>query len=140
MTEALAGHLADGVHRLSIRVYYEDTDAGGIVYHANYLKYCERGRTDFLRLLGIRHSRLDNLAFVVRRMGCEFLKPARLDDVVEVETRLCELGGARIDLAQEVTRRADVLFTAAVTVALVDATGRPRRLPKEMAELLKFLP
>ncbi|MFT3987728.1 tol-pal system-associated acyl-CoA thioesterase [Aestuariivirga sp.] len=138
MTERLAGEFRDGAHWLPLRVYYEDTDAGGIVYHSNYLKYCERGRTDCLRLRGIHHSRLDGLAFVVRRMACDFLKPARLDDLLDVETRMIEVGGARVVLAQRVLKGLEALFTAEVTVALVDGAGRPRRLPKEMAGHLKL--
>lgn len=140
MTEAwpdLAGRISGGVHVLPMRVYYEDTDRGGVVYHANYLKYCERGRSDCLRVLGIHQGALDDMGFVVRRMGCEFLKSARLDDLLEVETRFIELGGARIELDQRVNRGGETLFEARVTVVLVDGQGRPRRLPKPMAEALR---
>jgi acyl-CoA thioester hydrolase len=133
----LAGRMEGGAHILPVRVYYEDTDAGGVVYHANYLKYCERGRTDFLRVRGLRQSAMPGLFFVVRRMACEFMKPARLDDLLEVETRLVDMGGARLDLDQCVRRDTEVLFSASVTVALVDGTGRPRRLPDDLAILLK---
>jgi acyl-CoA thioester hydrolase len=140
MTEAwpdIAGHTVAGVHVLPVRVYYEDTDRGGVVYHANYLKYCERGRSDCLRLLGIHQNGLDDMGFVVRRMSCEFRKPARLDDLLEVETRFLELGGARVELDQKVGRSGDILFEARVTVVLVDGQGRPRRMPKDMAAALK---
>ena len=122
--------------RIQVRVYYEDTDFSGAVYHANYLKFCERARSDWLRSLGIHHHKLEDMGFVVRRMVCEFLKPARIDDLLEVETRFVEASGARIDLEQKVRRGAHFLFTAAVTVALVDGAGRPKRLPIYMAALM----
>ena len=101
----LAGRIEGKVHVLPIRVYYEDTDFSGAVYHANYLKFCERARSDCLRLLDIHHSELHGTAsFVVRRMVCDFLKPALIDDLLEVETRFGEFGGARMELSQSVLR------------------------------------
>jgi acyl-CoA thioester hydrolase len=145
MTEGmeLAGYLERGLHRLPVRVYYEDTDFSGAVYHANYLKFCERGRSDCLRLLGILHHELHwhesegRMGFVVRRMLCDYLKPARIDDLLVVETRFRDMAGARMELEQKVKRQGDLLFSAEVTVALVDASGRPKRLPKAMTEALK---
>ena len=145
MTEGanLAGRLEPGLHVLPVRVYYEDTDFSGAVYHANYLKFCERGRSDCLRLLGIHHHEMHwhetegRMGFVVRRMVCDFLKPARIDDLLQVETRFREMGGARMELEQKVLRQGELLFSADVTVALVDASGRPKRFPKAMAEALK---
>jgi len=130
----VAGPIEGDVHLLPIRVYYEDTDFSGAVYHANYLKFCERGRSDWLRLLHVHHRALDrqDAAFVVRRMDCEFLKPARIDDLLEVETRLREAAGARMELDQRVARTSEVIFRAKVTVALVGAGGRPKRLPREL--------
>ena len=136
----LAGRLDGHRHLLPIRVYYEDTDFSGAVYHASYLKFCERARSDCLRLLGIHHHRLDGLGFVVRRMVCEFLKPARIDDMLEVETRFVELAGARLELEQKVRRGGESLFEARVTAALVDVQGRPRRVPKDMAKAMVLLP
>jgi acyl-CoA thioester hydrolase len=135
----LAGRISGGRHVLPVRVYYEDTDAGGVVYHANYLKYCERARTDWLRLLGIRQSEMPDLFFVVRRMTCDFLRPAKLDDLLEIETGFVEMRGARLELAQQVMREGHSLFAASVTVALIDGQGRPRRLPKDVAALLGTL-
>ena len=132
----LAGRIGGGRHLLPVRVYYEDTDFSGAVYHANYLKFCERARSDCLRLLGIHHHRLEGLGFVVRRMVCEFLKPARIDDLLEVETRFVELAGARLELVQKVRRGGESLFEAQVTAALVDAHGKPRRVPKDMVMAL----
>ena len=135
----LAGRITGKIHILPVRVYYEDTDAGGVVYHANYLKFCERGRTDCLRLLDIHHSQLTDTLFVVRRMVCDFLKPARLDDLLTVETRFIAMAGARMELGQQVKHGADLLFRTDVTVALIDGRGRPRRPPAGMAEKLKVL-
>lgn len=138
----IAGKIEAGVHRLAVRVYYEDTDFSGAVYHANYLKFCERGRSDCLRLLGVHHHELHwhesggRMGFVVRRMTCEFLKPARIDDLLTVESRFKELRGARMEIAQQVLRDGELLFSADVTAALVDANGRPKRMPAKIAEAI----
>jgi acyl-CoA thioester hydrolase len=122
-------------HILPVRVYFEDTDAGGIAYHASYIRWCERGRTDFLRLLGTDSRRLidgsashEPAAFVVRRMTCDFLRPSRMDDVLEVETRVKELGGASVTLWQAVKHDGRAVFEADVTVVLVAVSGKPVRL------------
>lgn len=128
----VSGLFRDGAHMLPVRVYFEDTDAGGVVYHARYVAFCERGRSDCLRLLGISHTALDDLVFVVRRLACDFLKPARLDDLLEVETRFVDMAGARLGLHQRISRDGALLFQAAVTVALIDRQGRPKRLPEAM--------
>jgi acyl-CoA thioester hydrolase len=135
----LAGRLIPGGHVLPIRVYFEDTDFSGVVYHGSYVRFLERGRTDLLRLLGIGHDALDRgdhgepLAFAVRRLTLDFHKPARIDDLLEVETLVGDLTGARIHLLQKVWRGTEVLAAAEVTVALIDEGGRPRRLPAEIA-------
>lgn len=128
----VSGLFQGSVHVLPVRVYFEDTDAGGVVYHARYVAFCERGRSDCLRLLGISHTALDALSFVVRHLACDFLKPARLDDLLEVETRFVDMTGARLQLDQRISRGGALLFQAAVTVALVDRQGRPKRFPKEI--------
>ncbi|SDU34974.1 tol-pal system-associated acyl-CoA thioesterase [Stappia sp. ES.058] len=138
----LAGRLTADGHVLPVRVYYEDTDFTGVVYHAAYLKFIERGRSDFLRLCGVHHSDLNDgvhgeaLAFAVRRMEIDFLAPARIDDALEVVTRLESARGARLCLAQEVRRAETPLFSARVTVAVISAEGRPRRLPEQLAARL----
>jgi acyl-CoA thioester hydrolase len=135
----LAGRLIrdDGGQRhvLAIRVYFEDTDAGGVVYHASYVRFCERGRTDFLRLLGTDARRLidgsenrEPAAFVVRRMSFDFFRPARMDDLLEVETRVKEIGGASVTLIQTVTRDDKRIAEAEVTVVLISVSGKPLRL------------
>lgn len=128
---SLSGHLKDGVHHLDIRVYFEDTDFSGIVYHANYLKFCERGRSDMLRLAGVHHTDLagDDMHFVVRRMVCDFRASARIDDVIRVETCLKRASGAKLVLVQAVKLADQVLFEAEVTLAVVNISGRPQRIP-----------
>jgi len=131
----ISGRFEGNAHILPVRVYYEDTDFSGVAYHANYLKFCERARSDCLRLLGIHHSEMHGTAsFVVRRMVCDFLKPALIDNLLEVETRFVEFAGARMELTQTVMRASEKLFEAQVTVALVDGQGRPKRLPPEMTK------
>ena len=130
--------LARGIgrrHVLPVRVYFEDTDFSGIVYHATYLRWCERGRSDFLRLVGIRHEDLiaggdgrEAAAFVVRRMRLDYLAPARIDDVLEVETQVKELGAATLDLDQTVAKAGRVLFKASVLAVLVSQSGKVMRL------------
>lgn len=122
-------------HVLPVRVYFEDTDAGGVVYHASFVRFCERGRTDFLRLLGAEargmidgsNSR-EPAAFVVRGMNCDFLRPGRMDDLLEVETRVKDLGGASVTLLQSVSTGGRPIFEAEVTVVLVSMSGKPLRL------------
>ena len=126
-------------HRLTIRVYYEDTDLAGVVYYANYLRFIERARTEALRDLGIDQAALKRdrgLVFVVRRLTIDYLAPARFDDMLEVRTRITRLRGASLEMAQEVWRGAECLCRAAVSVACIDAAGRPRRLPGEVREAL----
>jgi acyl-CoA thioester hydrolase len=135
---SIIGTVTSGVHRLSLRVYYEDTDFSGNVYHANYLKFCERARSDFLRVLGLDQTAMfaEGAAFVVRRMNCDFLKPAKFDDMLTVETTPREAAGARFELCQRVLRGEEVLFTADVTAVLVDGQGRPKRLRPELVKAM----
>ncbi|MXN65394.1 tol-pal system-associated acyl-CoA thioesterase [Stappia sp. GBMRC 2046] len=135
----LAGRLTDHGHILPVRVYYEDTDFTGIVYHAAYLKFMERGRSDFLRLCGIHHRELEAghygeaLVFAVRHMELDFLKSARIDDVLEIVTTCEEARGARLRLAQSVRRQNEVLLSARVEIAVISREGKPRRLPRDLA-------
>jgi acyl-CoA thioester hydrolase len=128
-------------HRLAIRVYYEDTDFSGMVYHASYLRFLERGRTELLRDLGIHqaaiHAGAEGEAFVfaVRAMTIEFLKPAVMDDMICVETTPADVGGASTELSQRILRGDELLVTARVRVAAV-AGGKAARLPKSMRERL----
>lgn len=123
-----------------LRVYIEDTDAGGIVYYVNYLKFMERSRTEFMRSLGYGKDAIFNhgLMFVVRDMAIRYLRPAQLDDLLEATVRLVDLGGASLTLEQEVRRGAEVLAVATVTVACVERNGvRPQRLPRDMTDSLR---
>ena len=143
-TIPLDGEIRDGRHFFTVRVYYEDTDFTGIVYHANYLRYMERGRTNYLRLIGADHRALfevaekeaPGFAFVVRSMTLDFLRPARMDDVLEVVTWPVAVKGASITLAQEVRRGEDVLVTAQVRVAFI-SEGRAQPIPKAIRALMK---
>lgn len=128
---------------LPLRIYYEDTDFSGFVYHARYLHFFERGRTETLRALGIDQRALFEAAdgpesFVVRRMSIEFISPARMDDMVEVETRIEAIGGASLEMRQFLRRGETLLAEAGVTIAFL-AQGRPKRLPQAMRDKLAAL-
>jgi len=155
-TSNLDGEIRDGRHHMQIRVYYEDTDFSGIVYHANYLRFLERGRTNHLRLMGAEQHALFQqaeaespagtqagiqsgtlgFAFVVRSMHLDFLKPARMDDVLDVVTWPIAVKGASITLQQEVRRGEDVLVKAEVRVAFISG-GRAQPMPKSIRLLMK---
>jgi acyl-CoA thioester hydrolase len=132
---ALGGAMIRGAHRLPVRVYYEDTDFSGVVYHASYLRFLERGRTELLRALAVAQSELhadaEGLAFAVRRMTIDFAKPARMDDLLTIVTRPDEIRGASMTIMQEVRRGDEVLVTADVTVAAV-RNGRAVRIPDSL--------
>jgi acyl-CoA thioester hydrolase len=141
---SLDGELRDGRHVMSVRVYYEDTDFSGIVYHANYLRFMERGRTNHLRLLGAQHRALfeeasaqaPGFAFVVRSMQIEFLKSARMDDVLLVVTGPQDVKGASITLEQRILRRDELLVEAHVRVAFV-CDGRAQPIPKALRTAMR---
>lgn len=141
---SLDGDIRDGRHTQPVRVYYEDTDFSGVVYHASYLRFMERGRTNYLRLLGAGHRELfeqtekeaPGFAFVVRSMTIDFLKPARMDDVLGVVTTPEEVKGASITLHQNVMRGEELLVEAHVRVAFVSA-GRAKPIPKPLREAMK---
>ncbi len=130
----LAGRIDDDTHVLPVRVYFEDTDCAGVVYHANFIKFCERGRSDFIRLLGIDQTGLANpeagepAVFVVRHIAIDYLKPGRMDDVLEIVTSCAEIGSASLKLRQDVRRDGTLIAHALVTVVLVGRSGKPQRL------------
>lgn len=136
MTRPLSA--AEAAHELPVRIYFEDTDAGGIVYHANYLRYAERARTEFMRSLGYDHVRLGaehNLLFAVARSTLEFVAPARLDDALVVRTRVLSYGGVRLELRQDVCRDEALICRIGIMLALVDRTTlRPKRLPEALRQ------
>jgi acyl-CoA thioester hydrolase len=142
----LAGRIEGETHVLPIRVYFEDTDCAGVVYHANFLKFCERARSDFIRLLGIDAKGLADPAqgepsvFVVRRVEIDYLKPGRMDDLLEVVTTCAEIGSASLVLQQDVMRDRALLVRAMVTVVLVSRAGKPQRLgPLVRGALQRFV-
>ncbi|WP_421724723.1 YbgC/FadM family acyl-CoA thioesterase [Bauldia sp.] len=138
----LAGRLVPGGHVLPVRIYFEDTDFSGVVYHGSFIRFMERGRSDYIRLLGIGHTALDDgehgerLAFAVRRITIDFLKPARIDDLIEIHTEPSQLAGARLILRQTARRGETVLAEADVTVVLITPEGRARRIPDGVRERL----
>lgn len=126
-------------HSHALRVYYEDTDLAGIVYYANYLKFIERARTEWVRALGIDQARLksaEGIVFAVRRVEADYLRPAKFDDELAVETRVEVFTGARIVLEQVVARRGERLFQALVTLVCLTEAGAPARLPAELRRRL----
>ena len=143
-TDHLDGAIRDGKHHMQIRVYYEDTDFSGIVYHANYLRFMERGRSNYLRLLGADQRALfaeaeteaPGFAFVVRSMHLDFLKPAHMDDLLDIVTRPLDVRGASITLHQEVRRGSAVLLEATVKVAFI-SEGRAKPIPKPLRVAMK---
>src|SRR5438105_4354442 len=119
-------------HSMPLRVYYEDTDAAGIVYYANYLKFAERGRTEMMRCLGFAHSRIaeeTGIFFTVRRCSADYRAAARLDDALTIETRIQEIGAATLSLDQRVCRDGEIIVALDLLVACVGRNGRPRRVP-----------
>ena len=140
----LDGEIRDGRHHMQVRVCYEDTDFSGIVYHANYLRFMERGRTNHLRLMGAEQhalfaeaaSEAPGFAFVVRSMTLDFLRPARMDDVLDVVTWPIAVKGASITLAQEVRRGEEVLVKADVRVAFISG-GKAQPIPRPLRDLMK---
>ena len=144
LAAGLSGALTPFGHRLMARVYYADTDFSGVVYHARYLEFFERGRSDFLRLAGVHHTELadskhgEKIVWVVRRMEIDFRASARIDDVLIIETRTQDISGARITMAQQLKRGDEVLVEAKVEAAIVGENGRPRRFPKDWVKA--FMP
>ena len=131
--------IPDLTHALTLRVYYEDTDASGIVYHASFLKFAERGRTEMMRALGFAHTGIaaeTGTVFTVRKVAADYRLPARLDDLLQVETRIVEIGGARLLLDQRICREGAVLVALEIVVACVGRDGRPRRIPQALRTAL----
>jgi len=126
-------------HILPISIYYEDTDLSGMVYHANYLRYMERGRTEFFRMAGISRARLeddDPTAWTLRRIAVEYFRPARLDDQIAVHSVLTEVSGARLKVLQRIRLGETLLVQGRIEACITTLTGKPRRLPKIVFETL----
>lgn len=139
----LSGYFDENaVHRFPLRVYYEDTDAGNIVYHANYLRFMERARTEMLRLTGWHHTGLlvdQGVSFAVRKCEIDFIAPAKLDDTLEVETRIIDIGGASFAVDQTIRRDGRTLARAELKLATLNRAGRPARLGAEVRAALEDL-
>lgn len=137
--EPSAGHLEGREHLLPVRIYYEDTDFTGIVYHANYVRYFERGRSDFLRLAGVRHADLQgqDAAFAIVKMELEFKRAARIDDALVVRTTYDSARGPRLFIGQRIFRGEELICSAQVEAACIDLAGRPRKPPVGMLEQLR---
>ncbi len=136
----IAGRMEGNCHILPVRVYFEDTDFSGVVYHASYLRFCERGRSDFMRLIGVHHAKLfagtqgssGTLAFAVRHMEIDFLGAAKIDDIVTVRTSVLSTTGVRLKLEQNIFARDKPLLQAIVTIVLLDDNGTPKRFPNTL--------
>ena len=144
-TDPSAGWLVGREHQLPVRIYYEDTDFTGVVYHANYLRYFERGRSDFFRLVGVSHSALlerpDPAAFTITKMTVEFKRAARIDDALLVRTTYDSVRGPRLFITQRITRAdkdgaEELIATAQVEAACIDLKGRARKPPVGMVDAL----
>jgi acyl-CoA thioester hydrolase len=139
MTEPTAGEFRDGAHWLPIRVYYEDTDFTGVVYHANFLRYMERGRSDFIRLAGVDHGFMaaqGGAAFAVARIELDYKKPARIDDALVVRSQFFAVKGVRMHALQQVLRGGELLAEARITAVCVGPDSRPKKPPPAMIERL----
>ena len=136
MIDNLSGEIREKTHFFEVRVYYEDTDFTGIVYHANYLKFAERGRTNFLRLLGINHSELINSLdpkyFVVYKMNSQFLGTSTIDDVLEVRSIFRGIDGVRLKIDQDIFKDEKKVFSANIEFALLDKNAKPKRFPEDI--------
>lgn len=141
MDHPTSGRIENGAHLFPVRIYYEDTDLSGVVYHANYLKFFERGRTEFLRLAGIGHSALlqrpDPIAFAATKLNVEYRAAARIDDALVVRTLFLAARGVRMALDQELLRDGGLICRASVEIVCIDPkAGGPKRLPKEIIDAL----
>jgi acyl-CoA thioester hydrolase len=145
MTDLLppSGHIENGIHHFPVRIFYQDTDVSGIVYHANYLNFCERARTEFLRVVGITQRGMmeaeDKAYFAVRDMQIEFLRPAYLDDILIIRTHMSALNAASVSMQQQVHRQGEQLCSINLRVAVLGGDGRPRRWPAPWREILQDL-
>lgn len=140
MKTPTTGRIEEGRHVLPLRIYYEDTDAQGIVYYANWLRFLERARTELLRMLGLEHSTLradSSINWVVRRCTIDYLKPGRLDETIDIVTGCGEMRGASLDMIQEARRGGDLLVRAELLIACMGEHGRPARLPAQARDALQ---
>jgi len=145
MTEILphSGFIKQNIHYFPLRVYYEDTDVGGVVYYANYLKYMERARSEMLRVLGVDqkdmldYKKTDDVSFVVRRAEIDFNKSAEFDDSLVIKSEIKKLGGASLTIKQTITKDDDALVTGMIKIAALGKNGKPKKLPDAIRDKLK---
>ena len=141
MTSDISGIIKQKTHFFQIRVFYEDTDFSGIVYHANYLKFAERGRTNFLRLLGVNHSELINSDepkyFVVYKMNSKFIGTSTIDDILEVRSNFKGIEGVRLKIDQDIYKEEKKVFSANIEFALLDKNAKPIKFPNDMKLKIK---
>ena len=141
MTSNISGTIKQKTHFFQIRVFYEDTDFTGIVYHANYLKFAERGRTNFLRLLGVNHSELINSDkpkyFVVYKMNSKFMGTSTIDDILEVRSNFKGIEGVRLKIDQDIYKEEKKVFSANIEFALLDKNAKPIKFPNDMKLKIK---
>jgi len=141
MTSDISGIIKQKTHFFQIRVFYEDTDFTGIVYHANYLKFAERGRTNFLRLLGVNHSELINSDepkyFVVYKMNSKFMGASTIDDILEVRSNFISIEGVRLKIKQDIYKEEKKVFSANIEFALLDKNAKPIKFPNDMKLKIK---
>ena len=133
------GHFEGKMHILPIRVYYEDTDLSGVVYHANYLRYMERGRTEFFRAVGIKLAALEDAqptAWTLRKVQLEYFRPARLEDQLEVRTLCSAVTGARMTAEQKIYAGDTLLTRGTVEACIITLSGKPRRIPEDVRDKL----
>ena len=138
--EAMSGWLDGHTHHFPLRVYYGDTDAAGVVYYANYLEFAERARTEMMRRIGLdhaAHAARTGMHLAVRRCECDYLKPARLDDLLDVRSKLVHIGGASVSLEQSIWRGADQLAALVVHLVHVRAVGGVARIPDPLRVLMR---
>lgn len=137
VSPAMSGRMTEDGHESWVRVYYEDTDFSGVVYHANYLRYFERGRSDFLRMAGISHTDLgalpEPLVFAIARVDIRYHRPARIDDLIRIVTLPATLRAAAFTLTQRAECNGQLLAEATIEVVCINRDNRPRRLPKDLA-------
>lgn len=147
MTKILphSGNIKENIHYFPLRVYYEDTDVGGVVYYANYLKFMERARSEMLRCLGIDqkemldYNKSDDVSFVVRRVEIDFNKSARFDDQLVIESEVIEINGASIVARQTILKNDAALVVGKIKIAALGKDGKPKRLPSAIAEKFKLM-
>ena len=123
-----------------LNVYYEDTDSGGVVYYANYLKFIERARTDLIQKLGFSLNQLSNdfdSLFVVKKIDCEYLTSAKLEDELVVRTRILEIKNASFALEQNIERNSKIIFHSKILMVCINSVGKPNKIPKNLSDLLK---